>query len=350
VGWIPAGARPSPDGLAPAAGYANGLLEGSVWKEVSGLRVACRELSPPPSWISPDQGLNYRVASARQRTLLATYISSAKKSIVGESFDGLATFWRRRWLVKYFIQRQVTRSYKQSYLGLSWILLSPLVWVLFLALIFSESVGIRLRLVEGYPNLNYGLYLYCGLLPFLAFSEAMNKSISSIRSSSGLVQKVIFPLEILPFTNTIASMIDKFFGVGALLIVVVLFGRDLHWTALALPFIVVLQVVFILGLSYFMAVFGTYLPDFSEVMRPVIRGMFFLTPIIWTPDRLPESIRWVVDYNPLAYLVIAYREVVLFGNLPGGLSTLYFTLFSVALFVAGFALFNRLKGGFADQL
>lgn len=283
---------------------------------------------------------------------MATYISSAKKSTVGEFFDGLATFWRRRWLLKYFIQRQVTRSYKRSYLGISWILLSPFVWVLFLALIFSDAVGIRDRsgFLEGAPNLNFGLYLYCGLLPFLAFSEAMNKGMNAVRSSSGLVQKVIFPMEILPFTNTIASMIDKFFGVGALLIVVLLFGRDLHWTALALPLIVVLQVVFILGLSYFMAVVGTYLPDLGEVMRPFIRGTFFLTPIIWTPDRLPENIRWVVDYNPLAYLVNAYRETVLFGNLPGGLSTLYFTLFSLALFVAGFALFNRLKGGFADQL
>ena len=281
---------------------------------------------------------------------MATYISSAKKSIVGEFFDGLATFWRRRWLLKYFIQRQVTRNYKRSYLGLSWILLSPLVCVLFLALIFSDSVGIRFRPVPGHPDLNFGLYLYCGLLPFLAFSEAMNKGINAVRSSSGLVQKVVFPMEILPFTNTIASMVDKFFGVGALLIVVVLFGRDLHWTSLALPLIVVLQVVFILGLSYFMAVIGTYLPDLGEVMRPVIRGMFFLTPIIWTPDRLPEEIRWVVDYNPLAYLVNAYREAVLFGNLPGTLSTVYFTLFSVGLFIAGFALFNRLKGGFADQL
>jgi ABC-type polysaccharide/polyol phosphate export permease len=246
----------------------------------------------------------------------------------------------------------VTRSYKQSYLGLSWILLSPLVWVFFLALIFSDEFGIKGRMVPitGEADLNFGLYLYCGLLPFLAFSEAMNKGMNAVRSSSGLVQKVVFPMEILPFTNTIASMIDKFFGVGALLIVVVLFGRDLHWTALALPLIVVLQVVFILGLSYFMAVVGTYLPDLTEVMRPVIRGTFFLTPIIWSPDRLPEQIRWVVDYNPLAYLVNAYREAVLFGNLPGTLSTVYFTLFSVALFVAGFALFNRLKGGFADRL
>ena len=281
---------------------------------------------------------------------MATYVSSAKKSTVGEFFDGLATFWRRRWLLKYFIQRQVTRSYKRSYLGLSWILLSPTIWVLFLALIFSERVGIRTRDILDYPNLNFGLYLYCGLLPFLAFSEAMNKGMNSIRGSSGLVQKVIFPLEILPFTNTIASMIDKFFGVGALLIVAVLFGRDLYWTAFMLPFVVLLQVLFILGLTYIMAVLGTYLPDIGEVMRPFIRGMFFLTPIIWTPDRLPEEIRWVADYNPLAYLVNAYRETVLFGTFPGGLSTLYFTLFSVALFVFGFALFNRLKGGFADQL
>ena len=281
---------------------------------------------------------------------MATYISSAKKSTVGEFFEGLANFWRRRWLLRYFIQRQVTRNYKRSYLGISWIFLSPLVWVFFLTLIFSEAVGIRFRPVPGHPDLNFGLYLYCGLLPFLAFSEAMNKGMNAVRSSAGLVQKVIFPMEILPFTNTIASMIDKFFGVGALLVVVVLFGRDLHWTALALPLIVVLQVLFILGLSYFMAVLGTYLPDLSEVMRPVIRGMFFLTPIIWTPDRLPENIRWVTDYNPLAYLVNAYREAVLFGNLPGTLSTVYFTLFSVALFVVGFALFNRLKGGFADRL
>lgn len=283
---------------------------------------------------------------------MATYISSAKKSTVGEFFDGLATFWRRRWLLKYFIQRQVTRSYKRSYLGISWILLSPLVWVFFLALIFSEQFGIKGRItpVPGQENLNFGLYLYCGLLPFLAFSEAMNKGMNAVRSSAGLVQKVIFPMEILPFTNTIASMIDKFFGVGALLIVVVLFGRDLHWTALALPLVVALQVLFILGLSYFMAVFGTYLPDLGEVMRPVIRGTFFLTPILWSPERLPEEIRWVVDYNPLAYLVNAYRDTVLFGDLPGALSTLYFTLFSLALFVAGFALFNRLKGGFADQL
>jgi len=279
---------------------------------------------------------------------LATHTTSAKTSSAGAFFDALATFWHRRWLLKYFIQRQVTRSYKRSYLGFLWAILGPLVWVFFLTLIFSEVVGLRFREVEEDPNLNFGLFLYCGLLPFMAFSEALNKGINSIKGNAGLVQKVLFPLELLPFTNAIASMIDKFFGLGALLIVLLVFGQELYWTTLLLPFIVVLQIIFILGLTYIMAVIGTYLPDVAEIMRPIIRGMFFFTPIIWTPERLPERLRWVVDYNPLAYLVTSYRDLILLGELPGAQATLYFTLFSVALFVAAFWLFVRLKPRFAD--
>ncbi len=281
---------------------------------------------------------------------MATYTSSGKQGLVSELFDALGTFYRKRWLVGYFIHRQVTRSYRRSYLGLVWAVLGPLVWVFFLALIFSNVIGIRDRGVEGDPTLNFGLFLYCGLLPFLTFSESLNKGINSIRSNSGLVQKVVFPLEILPFTNAIASMADKVFGFGALLIMLLVFGRTLHPTLLYMPVIVVLQVIFILGLTYIMAVLGTFLPDLAEVMRPVIRGMFFVTPILWPPERLPESLRWIEDYNPLAYLVNAYRDLILNGTLPGALSTLYFTLFSVALFVIGFALFVRLRPKFADHL
>jgi ABC-type polysaccharide/polyol phosphate export permease len=108
--------------------------------------------------------------------------------------------------------------------------------------------------------------------------------------------------------------------------------------------------VFILALTYIMAVLGTFLPDIGEVMRPVIRGMFFVTPILWPASRLPDSLSWIEDYNPLAYLVNAYRGVILWGELPGTLATLYFALFSVALFIVGFALFVRLRPKFADHL
>jgi ABC-2 type transport system permease protein len=281
---------------------------------------------------------------------LATYTFNGKRNFAGEFLDSLATFYRKRWLLRYFVHRQVTRSYKRSYLGLAWAILGPLIWVFFLSIIFSEVVGLRFKVVQSDPTLNFGLFLYCGLLPFMAYSEALNKGLNSIRSNSGLVQKVVFPVELLPFTNAVASLVDKLFGVGALLVIVLLLEHRLHWQVLLLHLIMVVQLLFILGLTYLMAVIGTYVPDMGEVLRPIIRGTFFITPILWPPDRLPENLAWIENYNPLAYLVDAYRGMILEGTLPGGLATLYFSLFSLALFVVGFALFVRFKHGFADQL
>lgn len=281
---------------------------------------------------------------------MATHTTSANKGTASAVLDALATFYQRRWLLRYFIHRQLTRSYRRSYLGFVWAILGPLVWVFFLSLIFSKIVGLRFRVVEGDPTLNFGLYLYCGLLPFLAYSEALNKGLNSITGSSGLVQKVVFPLELLPFTQAVTSIIDKFFGVGALLIVLLVLEHRLEWTVVLLPAIMVLQLVFVLALTYLMAVLGTFLPDVGEVMRPVIRGTFFVTPILWTPDRLPDYLSWIVDYNPLAYLVGAYRDLILHGQLPGMMSTVYFTLFSVALFIVAFVVFVRVKPKFADYV
>jgi ABC-2 type transport system permease protein len=281
---------------------------------------------------------------------LATYTYKGKKTFAGEFFDSLATFYRKRWLLRYFVRRQVTRSYKRSYLGLAWAILGPLIWVFFLTLIFSEVVGLKARELVEDPALNFGLFLYCGLLPFMAYSEALSKGLSVIRSNAGLVQKVVFPLELLPFTNAVASLADKLFGIGALIVVVFVVQHRLHWEVLLLPLIMVLQLLFTLGLTYMMAVIGTYLPDMGEVLRPVIRGTFFITPILWPPETLPENLRWIENYNPLAYLVGAYRDMILWGELPGGLATLYFSLFSAALFLVGFALFVRFKSGFADHV
>lgn len=281
---------------------------------------------------------------------MATHTSNAKRSSVGAFFGSLTTFYRRRWLLRYFVQRQVTRNYRNSYLGFVWAFLGPLIWVFFLTLIFSQMLGIRFRTVEGDPNLNFGLFLYCGLLPFLAWSESLSKGINSIRGSAGIVQKVIFPLELIPLSQTITSLIDKVFGVGALMLIVLVLEQRLHWTVVLLPLLIAIQLLFILGLTYLMAVLGTYLPDVGEVLRPVIRGMFFFTPILWPAGRVPESLSFLVDLNPLAYLVEAYRDLILRGEIPGMMASLYFSIFALAVFVVGFALFVRFKPYFADQL
>ena len=282
---------------------------------------------------------------------MSTKASSVKPGSLGTVLGSLATFYNRRWLIRYLVHRQISRNYRGSYLGVVWALLGPLLMVALLTLVFSELLGLRFREITGDSPLNFGLYLYCGLIPFLAYSEALNKGTNIIRRNSDLVKKVLFPLEILPLTTAITSLIvNSVFGLGALMIFLLVLEQRLHWTVLLLPLIVVPQLLFTLGLNYLMAAAGTYMPDIRETLRAVVRGTFFITPILWPPEMIPESYRFLVDYNPLAFLVGAYRDLILEGVLPGYMATIYFSLFSAALFIVGFVVFNRVKHNFADLL
>ena len=127
-------------------------------------------------------------------------------------------------------------------------------------------------------------------------------------------------------------------------------GQQLHLTTLLLPLDLVPQLLFTLGLSYLMAVAGTYVPDIRETLRAVIRATFFITPILWPAGRVPEEWSFLVDYNPLAVLVNAYRDLIINGELPGVESAMWFSLFAAALFVVGLVVFNRVKHNFADLL
>lgn len=271
----------------------------------------------------------------------------------------VGTIYDRRWLVGYFVQRQLSSSYRGSFLGFVWAFITPLFMIALYTLIFSEIVGLRFREVEGNSALNFGFYLYCGILPFLAFSEALNKATNLIRSNVGLVKRLVFPVEVLPLTTAVTSIVDKLFGLAMLALVLAVFGYGVQWTLLMLPVIVVLQLLFTMGLTYLFAVIGTYLPDVRETLRSVVRASFFLTPIIWPISRVEgKVIDWRIDINlerivylnPLTFLVESYRAVIIDGTMPATSSLLYFGLFAGALFVVGFSLFVLTRPRFSDLI
>ncbi len=276
--------------------------------------------------------------------------TSAKGSWAGVPRSA-GTLYERRWLIWYFVQRELSKGYRGSFLGFAWAFLTPLLMIFLYTLVFSEILGLRFREIPGDSPLNFGLYLYCGLLPFLAFSESLTKSANTVKGNSSLVGKMVFPTEILPLSTALTALIDKLLGLGVLVIVVAALGLGVKWTLLFLPVILVSQLLFTLGLAYLFAVIGAYLPDVKETLRSVVRAMFFVTPIIWPASRVEGTkFEFVVAYNPLAFLVQAYRDVVLLGQTPDMGPFLLFTLFAAALCVCGFALFARLKSRFADLI
>jgi len=256
------------------------------------------------------------------------------------------------------VQRELSKSYRGSFLGFAWAFLGPLVMIALYTLIFSEIVGLRFREFSGNTALNYGLYIYCGIMPFSAFSESLTQSTNTIRRNSTLVRKMIFPIEILPLTTSVTSMADKLLGLGVLVAVLGFLGYvlqwpgyALYWTLVLLPVFVLLQLLFNTGLSYLFSVIGAYLPDVRETLRAFVRAMFFVTPIIWPVERVEGTkFEWVVRYNPMAYVVEAYRDLIINGEVPGATGTFWFTLLAVTVFVVGFVLFNRVKKQLADLI
>lgn len=265
---------------------------------------------------------------------------------------GLGFMYERRWLIWYFVQRQLTQTYKGSYLGIVWAFLTPLLMIILYTIVFSEILDLRFREVESNPNLNFGLYLYCGLIPFMVYAETVNQCVGLVKSNAQLVQRVVFPVEVLPLTSALANFLSHLFGLGVLILVVAALNRTVEWTLVLLPVLMVLQLLFVVGLGYLVAVIGAYLPDVKETLRAIVRASFFITPIIWPVSKVAdkEVLSLVVELNPLAFLVEGYRNLVLDGEIPGIKPTLYFALFAGALFAVGFVLFNRTKKQFADLI
>lgn len=270
------------------------------------------------------------------------------KSPLGTLKGALKGLYDQRWLAVYFVQRQLTSSYKSSFLGISWLFFSPLLLIILYTLVFSQFLGLRFREVDSVTN--FGLYLYCGLIPYLAFGEVLNKGVSSIRSNANLVGKVVFPVEILPLSTAATAFTSQFFGLAGLLVLTGILEHALQWTTLLLPLFMVSQLLFLLGLGYLAAIAGTFLPDIKETLRAFVRAMFFITPIIFPVERVPDSFQFLVTYNPLAYIVGVWRNLVLDGTIPSLTQTFWFSLFSVTLLIVGFVLFVKVRPRFGDVI
>lgn len=266
------------------------------------------------------------------------------------TFEALRTLYQRRWLLWYMIQRDVSKSYRGSVLGFAWAFLGPLLLIALYTIVFSKILGFRFHPVAGDPSLNFGLYLYCGLIPYQMYANTLNSATGIIQSNSMLVKKMVFPTEILPFVSATSTLAERLFELVVLLALLVAFGHPPGWTIALLPAIFVIQLLFILGLSYLFSVIGAYLPDIKETVRSIVRASFFVTPVIWPADRAKGVFHYIVSLNPIAYFVEAYRDLIISRTLPGAISTLGFTVFSILLFAGGLMLFVRTKHRFPDLI
>jgi len=257
------------------------------------------------------------------------------------------TVWRHRSLIRSMVRRDIMGRYSGSYGGLFWTVIHPLLMMVTYAFVFG--VVLRTRFGDNQPG-NFALYFMAGMLPWLAFSEAVGRAPTVVYEHSNFVKKLLFPVEILPVNLVFAGLFSEIFGIlifgGALLY----YGRDLAITALYLPLILVPQLLFTLGLSWFLAALGVLFRDLGQLIGFILTVWFFTTPICYPENQLPQQYAWLFEKNPMFVLVDSYRAVLLDGVAPAWQPLAILTAVGAVLFLVGHAWFYKWKKSFADLL
>ena len=261
--------------------------------------------------------------------------------------------WTKFDLLRTLVRRDLEARYKGSVLGNLWSIVNPLSQLLIYTYVFSVVLKVKLSL-KGLPaneNVSFGLWLFAGLLPWIAFSTGLNQSASSVIGQPNLVKKVVFPLSLLPLVPIFSAFIESSFGLILLIFFVAVSSGTLHTTLALLPLVWIPQLLLTAGLGYLVAGLTVFLRDIPQTLNVILNIWFYATPVVYPATSIPESWRnWILWLNPLAAIVEIYRDFVLTGEVRHwGELGVAFTI-SVIVFILGFLVYRRLRPAFADVL
>ena len=262
-------------------------------------------------------------------------------------FTFLRKFYRYRGMIWAMSKHDLASRYIGTIGGPLWAILHPVATVLIYWVVFS--LGFKAMGPFGIP---FVLYFVSGFVPWLLFTNSIVASVSAVTGNAHLVKKTVFPTEVLPIVNLVS---ETFTHVTMLLI---LFGIVWYYGYKLTPFLFQLAYYYfalcfsVLGLSWLLSSLQVFHRDVSQGVTVILNFWFWLTPIVWTSDMVPEKYRWMLQLNPLAYVVEGYRKSLLhqqpaWADVTGGV---YYWCVAVTMFVAGAHVFRRLKPEFADVL
>ena len=254
--------------------------------------------------------------------------------------------WRHRALVAELSKREFSGRYRGSFGGLAWSFAQPL----FLLAVYTVAFGVILgsRLGFGGGTGDYALMVFAGLIVFNAFAECLAQSPSLVSANPNYVKKVVFPLEILPVVTALTAMLHAVIGIAVWIAGYVFLVGAPSPTAILFPLVLIAFFPVLLGLGWLLSAIGVVVRDVGQLAGLASHALLFLTPIFYSIDAVPESIRPLLLANPLTFVVEQLRAVLYFGRAPdlGGLAV-YF-LAAAAFAAVSLMLFRRLRPRFAD--
>jgi len=247
-----------------------------------------------------------------------------------------------------FTRRDFKGRYAGSAMGFLWSFVQPLWSLALFTFLFSTIMKVSPGIGERTEH--FAIFLFCGLLPWMAMQEGIIRATTSITENAGLVKKMSFPSGLLVWAVVLAALLHEAIALGLFLVVLGVTGEfslsGLWILAIAVP----LQVGLTVGIGFLAAAVNVFFRDTAQINGMLLQGWFYLTPIVYPLSLVPEVFADYLGLNPLTVLVGLYREALLGGAMPP-LASLTPLVVAVAVSLAvGIAVFRRLKPVFADEI
>jgi lipopolysaccharide transport system permease protein len=259
--------------------------------------------------------------------------------------DDVANVWAHRELVLVLARREISVRYRQTVVGLLWVLLQPMITTAIFTTVFVFLMRIPDQGGDSYP-----LFAFAGIAVWQYFARIVSDGGTSLVTNSALITKVSFPRLIIPLVSPIAAGLDCLIAIIALAVLTAAFGAHLSWTVIFAPLVILAVGFFGYAVVLWLAPLNAVYRDIGIVMPFVIQIAMYLSPIVYPASLVPEEFRWLYELNPVAVMVNSMRWVVLGTNPPSLAGVGVFVVASVLLFWGGTRTFRSMEGNLVDRI
>lgn len=263
----------------------------------------------------------------------------------------LRALFRHRALIWSFSSRELLERHKGAVLGVAWNVLSPLLQLGVYTAIFGYVFGTRWERGNLPPHIDFPLVFFAGHTLFHVFAESANRAPTLISGRSNLVRKVVFPLEILPVTVVLSSLVYALISTAIMLAILLAFTGSVPWTAVLMPLVYLPLVMLAAGMGWMLSAAGVFLRDVRHIVQVLTQLLMFATPLFYKLDRLPADKRWIgtlIELNPMTTIVESGRRLMLWGEMPDWSRLAMETLFAAIIMQLGWLVFAKLRPMMAD--
>lgn len=241
---------------------------------------------------------------------------------------------------------ELRSRYAGSLLGMLWAVLGPLSLLALYSTIYLFIFRVR---VEGLSAAEYVFFVFSGLVPFFMTAESMTQGVGSVINNKAVLENTVFPIELAPPKALLLGQTPMLAGLPVVVVGSILIGNG-HWTMLLVPVLWLLHLAALAGIIWCLSLLNVVFRDIQYLIGVVLMALLIASPFAYTPDMVPQNLQPIIVFNPFAYYVMAYQDLLILGRIPSLFNILFLIVFSIGMFLFGSWFFCRAKRVIIDYV